>query len=163
MSATITSDNKSLNLQRPLGVWILTIYALIFAGFFPLWDNYISFIVSGNIIQLLGGNWTVSVFLGVLCVSIIFVSAMTWLGKDNARELLLALITLYYVFIGINSLSFINSSGFIPYITQIEDKFFQFTLQLKWWLPVLGGIIHPAIYIWYFNRHSTKAFYGLDS
>ena len=162
MTANLTSIHKTSTIQRPIGVWILTFYALIFAGIAPLW-NYIYWMASGNIPQLLGGNQTANIFLFVLCTSIIIISVISWLGKEIARNVLLALITLYYIFIGINSFLFINSSEFIPYIMQTGNKSFQFILQIKSWFPVFWGILCPAIYFWYFNRHSTKEFFNSNS
>jgi len=108
---SMTSAKNAPNTQRPLGVWVLTIHSLIFAGIFPI-RYLVLFAITGNIEQLLGGNRAANTFLSVLCTCILFVSIAAWQGKEKARIILVILITIYYLFDGINILLYINSARF---------------------------------------------------
>ena len=128
---------------RPTGVWILTIYALIFVGIAPLLLS---------IFMLISGNAAGSVFSVLLSLPIsvgVIASAVgAWKGNEKARKSLLVLVTLHYVLIAINNYLFI-SSGQVP-----DDE------QTRLWGRVLRGFIYPAVYIWYFNKYTTKEFYN---
>jgi hypothetical protein len=129
--------------KRPLGVWILTMYAVIFAGFAPLIVEII-LLYSGG----LGTNSVFLIFSILINASLIFYSAKTWQGNDRARKIFLILITINYVLIGLNNLAMLLS-GQIP-----ADE------QTRLYGRVLRGVLYPAIFIWYFNRSNTKEFYG---
>ena len=129
--------------KRPFGVWLLTIYALIFAGIAPLLLS-IFMLISGNS----AGN-TIGIFLSIaLSIGIIKSTIGAWQGKEKFRKYLLILITINYVFIGLNNYLMINS-GQVP-----SD------LQNQVWGRVIRGILYPAVYIWYFNKFTTKKFYN---
>ena len=129
--------------SRPTGVWILTIYALIFVGIAPLLLS---------IFMLVSGNTAGSVFSILLSLPIsigVITSAIgAWKGSEKARKSLLVLVTLHYVLVAINNYLFI-SSGQVP-----DDE------QTRLWGRVLRGFIYPAVYIWYFNKYTTKEFYN---
>jgi hypothetical protein len=134
---------QAVQKTRPTGVWILTIYALIFVGIAPLLLS---------VFMLISGNASGSVFSILLSVPIsigVITSAIgAWKGSEKARKSLLALLTLHYVFIAINNYIFISSG-------QVPDN-----EQTRLWGRVLRGFIYPAVYIWYFNKYTTKEFYN---
>lgn len=134
---------QAVQKTRPTGVWILTIYALIFVGIAPLLLS---------VFMLISGNAAGSVFSILLSLPIsigVITSAIgAWKGSEKARKSLLVLVTLHYVFIAINNYIFI-SSGQVP-----DDE------QTRLWGRVLRGFIYPAVYIWYFNKYTTKEFYN---
>ncbi len=129
--------------SRPTGVWILTIYALIFVGIAPLvLSMYI--LVSGNAT----GN-VLNILLSLpISIGVISSAIGTWNGNEKARKSLLLLVTLHYVLIAVNNYTFI-SSGQVPG-----------NEQTRLWGRVLRGFIYPAVYIWYFNKYTTKEFYN---
>jgi hypothetical protein len=129
-------------LQRPLGVWILTIFAL-FTGIAPL-ILYIYLIISRN---NAGDPITILISTAV-SIGIIITSIGAWLGKNIFRIALLILITIYYVLIGFSNLLMLNSG-------QIA-----FEGQILLCGRVVRGILYPAIYIWYFNKRTTKEFFS---
>jgi len=128
--------------SRPTGVWILTIYALIFVGIAPFLLS-IFMLISGNS----AGNGYSILLLLPINIGVIISAIGAWKRSERARKSLLVLVTLHYVFIAINNYLFI-SSGQVP-----EDEL------TRSWGRVLRGFIYPAVYIWYFNKYTTKEFY----
>ncbi len=131
--------------QKPrlTGVWILTIYALIFVGIAPLLLS-VYMLISGN---TAGNVFSILVSLPI-SIGVIASAIGAWKGIEKSRISLLVLVTLHYVFIAINNYIFI-SSGQVP-----DDE------QTRLWGRVLRGFIYPAVYIWYFNKYTTKEFYN---
>ena len=143
MTENIAPSPVTQKAPRPIGVWILTVYAILLAGIAPLLLS-IFLLVSGNT----AGNG-ISIFLSLpLSIGIIISAIGAWQGKERARKSLLVLITLHYVLIGINNYLMLNS-GQVPEETQTQL-----------WGRVIRGILYPAIYIWYFNKNTTKEFYN---
>ena len=134
---------QAVQKSRPAGVWILTIYALIFVGIVPSLLS-VFMLVSGN---AAGSEFSILVSLPISLGVIIGVIG-AWKGSERGRKFLLVLITLYYVFIFVNNFLFILS-GQVP-----DDE------KIRLWGRVLRGLIYPAVYIWYFNKWTTKAFYN---
>jgi len=132
-------------MKRPIGVWLLTIYAAIFAGLAPLILATV-LLISGN----LGTNPVFLIFSLLLNASIIYYSVRTWQGNDRARKIFLILITTNYVFIGLNNLSLLLS-GQVP----VDE-------QTRLFGRVFRGVLYPVIFIWYFNRSKTKEFYETE-
>jgi hypothetical protein len=128
---------------RPTGVWILTIYALIFVGLAPLMLS-IFLLVSGN-----GSGGVLGVLLSIpISIGVITSAINAWKGSEQARRFLLAFVTLHYVLIAINNYILIRSG-------QVPDG-----EQSQLWGRILRGIIFPAIYIWYFNKRKIKDFFN---
>ena len=142
MEENLTLSQK-MQKARPAGVWLLTIYAVIFAGIAPA-SLSLFLVISGNA----EGNafWVLS----SLPVSIgVMISAIgAWKGNEKARKFLLLFVTIHYIFIAINNYTLINSG-------QVPDE-----EQARLLGRVFRGFLYPAIYIWYFNRHTTKEFYN---
>jgi hypothetical protein len=143
MTETIVPSQAPQKAARPIGVWVLTVYALLFAGIAPLLLS-LFLLVSGNS----AGN-SINIFLSLpLSIGIVISAIGAWQGKETARKSLLVLVTLNYVLIALNNFIMINS-GQVP-----EEARTQF------WGPVLRGVLYPAIYIGYFNKDTTKEFYN---
>ena len=134
---------QAVQKSRPAGVRILTIYALIFVGIVPSLLS-VFMLVSGN---AAGSEFSILVSLPI-SLGVIIGAIGAWKGSERGRKFLLVLITLYYVFIFVNNFLFILS-GQVP-----DDE------KIRLWGRVLRGLIYPAVYIWYFNKWTTKAFYN---
>ena len=142
MEENITTP-QVIQKTRPTGVWILTIYALIFVGLAPLFLS-IFVLITGNA----AGN-EVSILLSLpIGIGVISSAVGAWRGSERSRKSLLILVTLHYVLVAINNYFLINS-GQVP-----DDE------QSRLWGRVLRGFIYPAVYIWYFNKDTTKEFYN---
>ena len=131
-----------LAIKRPLGVWFLTIYAAIFAGISPLVLS-VGMLGSGG----LGTNSVILIISMLLNASIIYYSFRTWQGNDRARKTFMILVTMNYLLIAVNNISFLLSGQLTS-----DDQTILFG-------RILRGVLYPAIYIWYFNRSTTKLFY----
>ena len=141
--AEILVTSPVIQKTRPTGVWILTIYAMIFAGIAPVLLS-LFLLASGNA----AGNVAGILFSLPVSIGVIASAIGAWKGKDNARKSLIFLVTLYYVLLAINNFILINSG-------QAPDE------QLaRLWGRVLRGFINPAIYIWYFTKTTTRDFYN---
>ena len=131
-----------LQKSRPTGVWVLTVYALVFVGIAPFLLS-IFVLISGN---SAGNEYSILLSLPI-SIGVILSAVGAWKGSERARKSLLVLVTVHYVFIAINNYLFIIS-GQAP-----DDE------QIRSWGRVLRGFIYPAFYIWYFNKYTTKEFY----
>lgn len=142
MAENLTSLQDIQKPSRPTGVWILTIYAMIFAGIAPL--LLLAFLlISGNT----DGN-AMSVLLSLpISVGVIASAVGAWKGNNKARKSLLVFVTIHYVLVGINNYLLMNSG-------QVPDE-----MHARIWGRVFRGLLYPAIYIWYFNKYTTKEFY----
>ena len=127
---------------RPTGIWILTIYAMIFAGIAPLLLS-LFMLVSGNA----AGNVVGVLFSLPVSIGVITSAVGAWKGNEKARKSLLIFVTLHYVLVAINNYFLINSG-------QVPDE--QIT---SLWGRVFRGFLYPVAYIWYFNKNTTKEFY----
>lgn len=122
--------------KRPIGVWLLTGYALIFAGVLPLF---------GSLASLSRG---LSAIIGVLMsIAIILCSVGTWQGKDLPRKLLQSLIILGY-----------GTTAWISFLAISAGKVAPGEINHQWSL-VIRGVLFIVIYVWYFNRSATKEFF----
>lgn len=81
-------------------------------------------------------------------MGVIVTAIGAWRGNDKARKSLLVFVTLHYALIALNNYWMIRS-GAVP-----DEE------QTRLWGRVLRGFLYPAVYIWYFNRRTTKAFYN---
>ena len=141
---------NSNKLQRPTGVWILTIYAAIFAGIFPLVAVIALFVTGKGQAEL--GMTPIHLISSIgLAMGIIASAIGAWKGSQKAKMILLILITIHYLLIGLNN-AYMLWSGLIP-------KQFQARVIGR----VLRGLFYPAIYIWYFRKPSTQEFYSSNS
>lgn len=135
-----TGCNKKM--RRPFGVWLLTIFALIFGGIFPLYlepfdllRGYTAFYREADIPIIIIG--------AILNISIIIAGIFTWRGMNFGRIAFLILIVIYFMWDGIDVFSWGTR---VP--TDIQNWF--------WYITDFGV---PLLCIWYFNRPSTKDFF----
>lgn len=140
-------DPSNIKSNRPNGVWILTIYAIVFAGVLPIIAT-VYLMVSG-VSPTEFGSSTTSLIVGILLGIGVIVSAIgAWKGNNKARIALMILITLHYVLIAINNANILSAPNTIPS-----------ELQARMRGRVFRGFLYPAIYIWYFLRAETRKFY----
>jgi hypothetical protein len=143
MAENVALPQVSPKVSRPVGVWILTIYALIFAGIGPLLV-LLFLLISGN-----AAGIEIDVLLSLpVSIGVIISAVGAWKGSEKARKSLLIFVTLHYVLVALNNYWVINS-GLIP----VEE-------HARHWGRVLRGFIYPALYLWYFNKYTTKQFYN---
>ncbi len=131
--------------KRPLGVWILTGYALLLVGLVPIAIAVVLY-ASGE--AQAAGVDTLDLLLPLvlgICATIAAIGA--WRGNNKARIALVVLVTIHYVLIAINNLLML-SSGALPESQQISS-----------WGRVFRGVLYPAVYFWYFRRAKTKEYY----
>lgn len=147
--------NKNLlsKKHRPLGVWILTIHALIFAGIFPLSGGGPIMALRGEVAMFRSDSIPFLLLLAYLSIGIIVASILAWTGWELGGLIFLLLTSIFYLREGIDIFRWIISPYFwkiSPW--EIDDRIvsvFQF----------IGSILIPILYIWYFNKPSTRAFY----
>lgn len=143
MTEIIETNDEIIIRTRPLGVWILTIYALLFAGISVALGTYA--LLMGIAVEM-GG--TLAIIFSIVLDAIIVISAIgAWQGKETARKILLVFVTVHYVFIGINNYMLIQSG--LPLPEELE----------VYWGRVIRGVLYPAVYIWYFTRKTTREYY----
>ena len=128
---------------RPTGVWILTIYAMIFAGIAPVLLS-LFILASGNA----AGNVAGILFSLTVSIGVVASAIGAWKGNDHARKSLIFFVTLHYVLIAINNFILINAG-------EAPDEH-----MARLWARVLRGFLYPAIYIWYFTKTKTRDFYN---
>jgi len=141
------SDNALPNenkVPRPLGVWILTIYAAITPGI-------VAVVVSANQIGKdtldplqLGFN----LFMGL---AILISAGGAFLGRDKARISFLVFLVSYYAVIGINNLTILIFGQPAPDVAARAAG------------RLVRSAIISLIYLWYFRRPATLAFYRAGS
>lgn len=142
MTDTLETSQNLQKPSRPTGVWILTIYALIFAGITPLLISVFA-LLSGNV----AGEESSFLLSLPISIGVVTSAISAWKGSKRGRNSLLVFVTLHYALIGINNYLFI-SSGSIP-----DEE------QTRLWGRVVRGFLYPAVYLWYFNQSTTKEFY----
>jgi magnesium-transporting ATPase (P-type) len=135
--------------KRPLGVWVLTICALIFAGSnLLLSDSFL--VLKGEVAMFRSDQVPRMLLWAYLNIGIIIASILTWAGWELGRIFFLFLTSIFYVDQGIGTFLWITHRDFgkAPMGEQIYS-----------WLQLMGCILIPILYIWYFNRPSTKKFF----
>lgn len=87
-------DAPNTRCRRPVGVWIATLWAGLFAGLFPLALVLVFYFGPARGAELMSGlQLAFSVVLG----SAIIVSAIfTWRGNPTARNFLVVLVVIHY-------------------------------------------------------------------
>ena len=139
----IHSEGKAAK-HRPFGVWVLTLYAL-------LWSVFILFFTGvWNILQgytALYNPKEVPVYYvyAFLSISIIVASILTWGGVEVGRKAFLVVITLF--FLG----DLITEFRWGTQVPDIRD--------IQSWLTYIMDFGFPALCIWYFNKPSVKEFF----
>lgn len=134
--------------NRPLGVWLLSVYALLLNGLFPAFAMGL-FILGAHWAQLDPSGAALFYFVIVrllVNLGVIIAAVLAFRGGNIGRWSLLLLVTLHHV-LAIQNLPLLLA-GPLP----------------REALPGLGEgvlkqVIAPVIYIWYFTRRQTCLFY----
>jgi hypothetical protein len=138
-------STKNFVKHRPLGVWILTLYTIFMNGFFPLFeDPYLLLIGDSAFIN--PDQAPQIIFGGIVNVFFVIVSFLAWKGMKIGRTAIWVLVTIYY-----ESIAF-----FILLPKTVKLPILRFASA---WEQQLWFILIPVLYIWYFNKRSTKEFY----
>lgn len=132
---------------KPLGVWILTIYAAVFAGVLPI-VIAVMLLIPGLKSDLAAFDAFTLVTTIVLDSCIVGSAIGAFFGNSKARWALIILVSIHYVMIGINNLPPLLSED-------LTDK-----QEIKHFGRVVRGLIFPMIFIWYFTSCRPKKFYS---
>jgi len=134
---------------RPLGVWILTFYSMIFDGIFPfslgilfLFQGYIELTLI-NIVATIGNIFFT---LGIMVTAF-----LTWKGNDKARLWFLILISAY------NALLIGNTVYVMSYTPVPED------MSQTIYGRLIRAVLFPIVYWIYFSRTSVRRFFKNNS
>ena len=129
--------------HRPMGVWILTAFALVFGGLFPLYFEPFD-LLRGYFAFYAPADIPVIVMTAMLNVLIIAASILTWMGSRIGRISFLIFIAILFWQDGIDV--FLWGTR-IP--TNLDN-----------WFRYITDFGFPLVCIWYFNRPSTREFFG---
>lgn len=146
----LTNKSNVKNKHRPIGIWILTIYALIFAGIYPLLLDPLELFVLGRTAFYSSDDVPFILIQTFINIGIIFTSVLTWRRWEIARKLFLILTTIYFgwviqvMFLWITHSSFVNNP--------ISEK-------IMFWILGIGNIFFVVLNVWYFNKPSIKEFF----
>lgn len=149
MSTDNISVKNTYTKKRPFGVWVLTIYVLILAGINLPGDSFL--VLKGEVAMFRSDQVPYMLFWAYLNISIIIASILTWAGWEPGRILFLFLISVFY---------FMQVQGLYLRITHQYFENNPIIYQIDSWFRFIGNILIPILYIWYFNRLSTKVFYS---
>ena len=128
---------------RPIGVWILTICAALFAGILPL----IGSLAAVFVFPEMGMSTPLMLVAAGLSLAIFGSAVGAWQGSDGARLALVVLITLFYLLLSITN--FYNATNdFLP--ADVQRKAAMTGIRSLLWIP---------LYLWYFLRAKTVAWY----
>lgn len=131
--------------HRPLGVWILTTYALLYGGIYQLASTGALNVLKGYTALYKAEEIPIYFVYAFLNISIIIVSILTWGGSEVGRKSFLVLVTLNFLGDGIRNFG---------WGTQIPDPD-----DIGGWIWYITDFVFPFICFWYFNRPSTREFY----
>ena len=121
-------EKPSTQFTRPIGVWILTIYAALFVGIVPL---LLTILFGGSISELgLGVIFAIPFYIATF-----FCAFKTWQGDRRALYYFLILVTFNYVLVGINNLIYLLSND-VP--TEESTRLLA---------RVVRGVLFPAVFI----------------
>jgi hypothetical protein len=94
METTITSTPVSPSIRRPIGVWIATIWAGLFAGLFPFGLLLLFYFGPADGAELI--SVTQFTLFGTLSASIIVSAVAAWHGISVARYAMAVLVLIHY-------------------------------------------------------------------
>lgn len=129
---------------RPLGVWILTACAAIFAGLLPLIGSLAAVFLFR---EELGMSTPLMLVTAVLSLAIFGSAFATWQGNDTARLALVALVVLFYLLLAITN--FYNAT----------NDFLAADVQRKSAMTGIRSLLWIPLYLWYFLRAKTVAWF----
>jgi hypothetical protein len=131
--------------RRPLGVWVLTLYALLYVGIYQLAPTTMLNVLRGYTAIYSKEDIPVFIIYAFLKISIIVTSILTWGGFEIGRKSFLVFITLYFLGDGISNF------GWGTQIPDLDD--------VRGWIWYISDFVFPILCIWYFNTPSTKEFF----
>ena len=152
MTDNLVNKNLFSKRHRPFGIWILTIHAVIFSGF-SLYFGSSGMVLRGEVAMFRSDDIPIMLLRAYLFIGIIIASILAWSGWEPGRLIFLLLISVFYLWTGMDRFSWITSPHFwkiLPW--EIDDR-------ISWVLKFIGEILILILYIWYFNKPSTRAFY----
>jgi len=133
--------------KRPLGVTLITLHALIFAGVLPLFLKF-WLLASGNF----NGDDVIVFALSLMIHALILpIAIATWSGHDRARVAFMVLIGLNYaidVYVNFDA-------AMLPNLTRGASRQMQ--------LIALRSTLWGMFVIWYFLRDKTRAWFEAAS
>jgi hypothetical protein len=139
----IHSESKTKK-RRPLGVWVLTLYALLW-GIFTLFLTDVWNILQGYTALYKTSEVPVGYVYAFLSISIIITSILTWGGLEVGKKAFLVFIALF--FLG----DLITEFGWGMQLPDLDD--------VGGWFLYITDIMFPLLCIWYFNKPSVKEFF----
>ena len=136
------AENKSKK-SRPLGVWMLTLYAILYAGIYR--QLPIAILSLGYTAMYSESTMRVKYVYVFLEIFIIIASILAWSGLEIGRKSFLFFITLYFLGDGISNF------GWGTQIPDLDD--------VRGWIWYITDFVFPILCIWYFNKPSVKEFF----
>lgn len=130
--------------HRLLGVWVLTLYALL-CGVYILFFTDVWNVLQGYTALYRQNQVPVYYVYAFLSISIIMTSILTWGGWEVGRKSFLVVVTLY--FLG----DIIRNYGWGTSIPDSDD--------VIGWIWYITDFVLPLICLWYFNKPSVKEFF----
>jgi hypothetical protein len=137
-------DHKSKK-RRPLGAWVLAIYALLYVGVFQLAPTTTLNVLRGYTAMYSKEDIPVFIIYAFLKMSIIIASILTGGGLEIGRKSFLFFVIVYFLGDGIYNFSWGTE---IPGLHDFDN-----------WIWYITDFGFPLICTWYFNRPSIKVFF----
>jgi hypothetical protein len=110
-------------------------------------------VLKGEVAMFASDEVPFMLLMAYLIIGIIIASFLTWIGWEPGRIFFLVLTSIFYLWIGKGIFSWIINPYFwkiLPWdIGNRIVSVFQF----------IGCVLTPIIYIWYFSKPTTRAFY----
>lgn len=129
--------------HRPFGVWLLTIYALLYIGVdYPLPDEILSLGYTDMFSESAMRVKYVYVFLQIF---VVFASILAWSGSEVGRKFFSFFVLLYFLGDGIYQFDWFT---WIPDLDNVRMS-----------INYVTDFVFPLLCIWYFNKPSTKEFF----
>ena len=144
MSINKTHSEGKTTKHRPFGVWVLTLYALLWSVFILFFTGVLN-ILQGYSALYSTKEVPVYYVYAFLSISIIVTSFLTWGGVEVGRKAFLVVITLFFVG------DLIKEYEWGTQVPSSDDVLV--------WILYITEIVFPILCIWYFNKPSVKEFY----
>ena len=126
--------------RRPLGIWVLTIYAILYIVIYRQLPVAIESL--GYTAMYSESAMRVNYVYGFLEIFVIIASILAWSGWEIGRKSFLFFVILYFLGDGIY---------YFEWGTRILDLD-----DFNNWIGYITDFGFPLLCIWYFNRPSTK-------
>jgi hypothetical protein len=142
--ANSESIKTTVKKRRPLGVWILPLFVLIFNGYLPLTEEPY-YLLMGYSEMYSREEIPAIIFWAIVNICFIIVSVLAWLGFEVGRISIWVMVTPWFGFIALRNMRWLVTT---PILKDPEA-----------WIQQFCFILIPVLFIWYFNRRSTREFY----